>query len=434
MNNSAVKAPTSPAWLSAVEVVRAVRGGELGSQDVVEAHLERIARLDGRVHAYVHVDRGARAGRGPLAGVTLAVKDSQPVAGMPWTWGSARYRDRIARQDAIPVARARAAGAALLGKVNTPELAASVGTTNQIFPATENPWRPGYTPGGSSGGSGAAVAAGLCTVAFGEDSGGSIRIPASNCGVVGLRPRTGLVPQETPDPSNLSSRGPLARTVADARLLLEVMLGERAPRPRPAAPLRIAVATESPFGVDAACGAAAERAAAALQQAGHSTDRIPWDPEPVAEAYRVVRRASVAGEPGEPGEYGPAVGALIADGRRLSAADFFAAHRKATAAAWRLNTLLREGFDAILTPTLGLLPMPIAEVPAFLGEGWDSYTQFVLPVSFSGLAAISVPAGTAAGLPVGVQLVARDEWRLLPLAEELEGAEGFGFQPPPGFD
>ena len=107
----------------------------------------------------------------------MAVKDSLPVANMPYTYGTPSWRDRIADQDAIPVARARAAGVAILGKTNLPELAASIGTVNTLFPATQNPWREGTTPGGSSGGSGAAVAAGMCTVALGGDTGGSIRIP-----------------------------------------------------------------------------------------------------------------------------------------------------------------------------------------------------------------------------------------------------------------
>src|SRR5207248_5940246 len=121
---------------------------------VVLDQLDRIRRLDPRLGAFVHVDGAAEpGGAGPLAGVGLAVKDTQPVAGMPWTYGSRKWRERIAEADAIPVARARAAGAAVLGKTNTPELAASVSTVNDLFPPTQNPWRRGFTPGGSSGGS-----------------------------------------------------------------------------------------------------------------------------------------------------------------------------------------------------------------------------------------------------------------------------------------
>ncbi|MEA2643870.1 MAG: aspartyl-tRNA(Asn)/glutamyl-tRNA(Gln) amidotransferase subunit, partial [Chloroflexota bacterium] len=154
---------SSARWLAVDQIAQRVTAGDLGSTEVVRAHLDAIDRFDPHVHAYVHVDRGARAGSGPLAGGTLAVKDNLAVAGMPWTDGSAVWRDRVPREDTISVARARAAGAAILGKTNLPELAAAVGTTNAIFPATNNPWRAGITPGGSSGGSAAAVAAGMAT-------------------------------------------------------------------------------------------------------------------------------------------------------------------------------------------------------------------------------------------------------------------------------
>ncbi len=428
------------AWLEASEIAARVRAGELDPQAVVRAHLARIARLDARVHAYVHVDGEAKAGAaGALAGVTLAVKDTQPVAGMPWTYGSARWRNRIAGSDAVPVQLARKAGAAILGKVNTPELAAAVGTTNQIFPATENPWRAGFTPGGSSGGSAAAVAAALATVATGDDFGGSIRIPSSCCGVVGLRPSPGRVAQEIPDPTGLNSRGPIARSVRDARLLYQVMAGvEGASALAPAAQRRrrIAMADASPLGVHPACQAACRRAGDLLAAAGHEIQAISWEPMAVAGGYRVVRRVTLAGFPGKPEEYGDAVSELIRQGREIRGIDFISNHQRATAAAWRLNQLVASQFDAILTPTLADPPMPIPRVPTFLGTEWDRYTAFVLPVSFSRLPAVSVPAGLHDGLPVGVQLVGRyrREWDLLALAEELERLEGFGYRPPPGFE
>ncbi|HXM58841.1 MAG TPA: amidase [Candidatus Dormibacteraeota bacterium] len=425
------------AWLSAVEIAERVRSGQLDSQAVVAEHLERISRLDGRVGAFVHVDRAATAGAaGPLAGVALAVKDTQPVAGMPWTYGSRKWRDRVAGEDAIPVARARAAGAAVLGKTNTPELAASVSTVNELFPPTQNPWRVGYTPGGSSGGSAAAVAAGLATIAFGDDMGGSIRIPASCCGVAGLRPTPDLVPTEVPSPIRLSCRGPLARTVADLRLALAVMTGQDAPSPRAEpAGLRVAVVRDSPLPTDPACAAARERAAAALEVAGHSVRTAAWDPMPVARSYQVVRPASVAAMPGQPADYGAEAGALIAQGREQSVREYLEAFTAGLTAARHLHRLL-DDHDAILTPTLGRVPMPVAEVPPFLGEAWCGYTQYVLPVSFAGLPAVSVPAGANGGLPVGIQLVGRPlgERALLDLAEQLESAPGFGFQPPSGWE
>jgi amidase len=404
-------------------------------QAVVRAHLAAIERLDPRIHAYVHVDRNARAGTGPLSGVTLAVKDNLPVAGMPWTDGSAVWRDRIADADTVPVARARAAGAAIVGKTNLPELAASVGTTNAIFPATNNPWRAGVTPGGSTGGSAAAVAAGMATVGMGTDMGGSIRIPASCCGVVGLRPSPDRVPSEIVDPAGLSVIAPLGRTVADVRLLFSVMADSAAPERSPIAKgLRIGVAGTTALGMDAACSDACRRAADALESAGFRVQRIAWESEPVAAGYGVVRRASMASFPADPQLFAPGIRKLVEQGRALSALDYFQAFESATAAAYRVvvKPLLTD-FDFLLTPTLGLLPMVIEAVPPFLSEPYGRYIQFVLPVSFAHTPAVSVPAGLHDGLPVGVQLVGKPgrEWQLLALAEQLEAMPGFGFQQPP---
>lgn len=421
--------------MTATEALDAFRSGDLRPEDVVTAHLERIARLDPAIGAYVHVDRRAAAGAGPLAGITLAVKDTRQVRGMPWTIGSRRWRDRVAEVDEISVANARSLGVALLGKTNTPELAAAVGTTNELFPPTRNPWRPTHTPGGSSGGSGAAVAAGLCSLAYGDDMGGSIRIPASCCGVLGLRPSPRRVPVLEPDPTNLSAAGPLARSVADLRLGLSLMTGESAPASGTGGPRRIAVVESSAIAVEEPCLAATRRAAAALEAAGHRLEPATWDPVPVSEAYRVVRPVSVASMPGEPGDYGEAAGRLIAAGRATRVTDFLDALRSGLRAASSVRDLVTR-FDAVLTPTLGRVPMAIDEVPPFLSEAWTGYTQFVLPVSFAGLPAVSVPAGRHQGLPVGVQLVGHpwSEWALLDLAEELEALEDFGFERPPDLD
>jgi Asp-tRNA(Asn)/Glu-tRNA(Gln) amidotransferase A subunit family amidase len=402
-------------------------------QAVVQAHLEAIDRFDPEVHAYVYVDRNARSSDGPMAGVTLAVKDNLPVRGMPWTDGSAVWRDRVPEQDTIAVARARTAGAAILGKTNLPELAAAVGTTNAIFPATNNPWRSGITPGGSSGGSAAAVAAGMATVAMGTDMGGSIRIPASCCGVVGLRPSPDRVPSEIVDPPGLSVVAPLGRTVRDVKLLYSVM-SQTAESAQTARSLRIGMAGGTALGMDDACGEACRRAGDALKSAGHDVRTIPWESEAVAAGYGVVRRASMASFPADPQLFAPGIRKLVEQGRALSALDYFQAFESATAAAYAVVVKpLLTGFDFLLTPTLGLVPMPIGEVPPFLSEPYGRYIQFVLPVSFAHTPAISIPAGLHDGLPVGVQLVARSgqEWELLSLAEQLEAMPGFGFLRPP---
>jgi amidase len=422
-----------PAWASVSDIVNRVSTRELDPQAVVHAHLNAIDRLDSHVHAYVHVDRNARAGTGSLSGVTLAVKDNLPVAGMPWTDGSAVWRDRVPDQDTVSVARARAAGAAVLGKTNLPELAAAVGTTNAIFPATNNPWRSGITPGGSSGGSAAAVAAGMATVAMGTDMGGSIRIPASCCGIVGLRPTPDRVPSEIIDPAGLSVIAPLGRTVADVKNLYSVM-SEPAPYLGPmTSGMRIGVVDATALGMDPACADACRRAAGALESVGHRVEHIEWESEAVAAGYGVVRRASMASFPADPQLFAPGIRRLVEQGRSLSALDYFQAFESATAAAHAVVVKpLLAGFDFLLTPTLGLVPMPIEDVPPFLSEPYGRYIQFVLPVSFAHTPAISIPAGLHDELPVGVQLVARPghEWVLIGLAEQLEAISGFGFTRP----
>jgi Asp-tRNA(Asn)/Glu-tRNA(Gln) amidotransferase A subunit family amidase len=425
---------SSVAWLSAAEIAGRIHAGDMDPQAVVRAHLEAIDRLDPHIHAYIHVDRNARSSSGPHAGVTLAVKDSQPVAGMPYTYGTPSWRDRIAGDDAVPVARARAAGMAVLGKTNLPELAASIGTSNTMFPPTQNPWRDGITPGGSSGGSGAAVAAGMATVALGGDTGGSIRIPASCCGVVGLRPTPDRVPSEEVDVTVMQSRGPMARTVADARLLFSVMTATPGVEAFAKRRFLVGIADSSPLGADPACQGACRRAAAALAKAGHEIEEIAWDPEPVASGYGVVRRASMASFPADTSTMGPGIRQLAEQGRDLTAMDYFGAFESATAAANRaVGVPLQTRFDFLLTPTLGMLPMPIEKVPPFLGEEWARYVQFVLPVSFARVPAISIPAGMHDGLPVGVQLVGQyaQEYELFDFAEQLEAMPGFGFQRPP---
>jgi aspartyl-tRNA(Asn)/glutamyl-tRNA(Gln) amidotransferase subunit A len=421
---------TALRWMTGLEAEAHVNAEELDPQDIVRAHLEAIDRYDRRIHAYIHVDPDATS----TVGMTLAVKDSQPVKGMPYTYATASWRDRIAEHDAVPVARAREAGIAILGKTNLPELAASIGTTNTLFPPTQNPWREGITPGGSSGGSGAAVAAGLCTFALGGDTGGSIRIPASCCGVVGLRPTPDRVPSEEVDATVLQSRGPMTRSVSDARFLFSVMT---ATQPTPPAGRRARRVGFSAAGADPACAEACRRAADALRSGGHHVEEIPWNPEPVTEGYAVVRRASMASFPADLSTFGPGIQKLAAEGRDLTAMDYFHAFEKATDAANRAVAVpLQTRFDFLLTPTLGLPPMKIEDVPPFLGDAWSRYVRFVLPVTFARSPAVSIPAGQHDGLPIGVQLVGQfaQEYDLLDFAEELEKVPGFGFQRPPGLD
>ena len=238
--------------LGAVELARRVRARELSPVEVVEAALARVARVNGPLNAVVTLNQGVldqardleqRLARGeypgPLAGLPVGIKDITPVAGLRTTYGSPLYADHVPTEDALVVQRLRAAGALVLGKTNTPEFAAGGNTWNDVFGWTRNPWHPERSAGGSTGGGAAALATGMIAVAEGTDLGGSLRIPASFCGVVGLRPSIGLVPTSPSDWAwdTLAVTGPMARTAEDVALALQAMAG-----PSPWAPLGLPVA------------------------------------------------------------------------------------------------------------------------------------------------------------------------------------------------
>jgi amidase len=275
----------------------------------------------------------------------------------------------------------------------------------------------------------------MVAMAAASDGAGSIRIPSSCCGVFGLRPSPFRVPTEEPDGTRLAVRGPLARSASDVRMAFELMVGEISPPPGER-PLSIVAIDDTPVPVDGACREAMERAIEALSAAGHHVVRGGrWDPLPVAHAYEVVRPVTVGAVEGEPGEFGPAVSGLIERGRHIPGHEFATALKRGIVASALLADQL-SGHDLLLTPTLGRIPMPNDEVPTFLSEEWESYTQFVLPVSFAGLPAMSIPAGTHDGLPVGVQLVGRfaQEWQLIDVAEQVSAQPGFTFQRPPALE
>jgi Asp-tRNA(Asn)/Glu-tRNA(Gln) amidotransferase A subunit family amidase len=227
--------------MSLPEIAASVRDGLVTAEALVAESLGRIERLDGPINAVVRtrgddalteaatVDARIAAGEdlGPLAGLPLLVKDNEDVAGLPTTFGSLLRADAApAERDCEAVARLRAAGAIVVGKTNLPEFAFQGFTSNRLFGDTNDPWALDWSPGGSSGGSGAALAAGMAPIATGTDGGGSIRIPAAFCGLVGLKPTGGLIGRDpTPSWIDLSTKGPLATSVADAALLLEVMRG-----------------------------------------------------------------------------------------------------------------------------------------------------------------------------------------------------------------
>src|SRR4051794_39560479 len=225
-------------WKSALEQARMVRDGDCSARELVDAALATVERLNGELNAFVHVaaddaraeaDKVNTADDRPLAGVPIAVKDLlAPVAGMPMTWGMAAMKDWVPDEDGSVVRRLKRAGAIVIGKTNTPELGILPVTEPDANGPTRNPWDTGRTPGGSSGGSGAAVASGMISLAHGNDGGGSIRIPAAACGLVGLKPSRGRVsmqPLWTEGGVGLPTDGVLTRTLRDTAVGLDVLAG-----------------------------------------------------------------------------------------------------------------------------------------------------------------------------------------------------------------
>jgi amidase len=433
---------------TAVGIAAAVRAGELSPVEVVEAHLERIATLDGRVHAFqllraeeVRAEALALAERPdlaelPLAGVPVAVKDNVDLAGAPTRNGSAATGTGAAAADGEPVRRLREAGAMLVGKTTVPELSLWPFTESEAFGATRNPWSLDHTPGGSSGGSAAAVAAAMVPLALGADGGGSIRIPASNCGLVGIKPGLGVVAFPGGGVSTLggmSEFGPLATSVADLGLCLDVLAGAttfRAVRP-PDRPLRVGVSAKAPavgVKVDPQVRAALDATVAALRDAGHQVADAdpPWRNTDAAPfLHRFLAGAAGDADGADWKALEPRTRAEARAGRLLRRArpipDGPPARVLARYQAWF------QDHDALLTPTLAAPPLRLG---AYQGKGFartllgvTPYMPFTPSLNLVGFPAASVPAGSSRdGLPVGVQMVAArgGEALLLSLARQLE--------------
>ncbi|QGN47248.1 amidase [Micromonospora sp. WMMD558] len=453
-----------PHDLTALEQAAAIARGELTSRQVVEHHLTRVAALGDTVGAFVTVTSDAALAaadaadavpveaRGPLHGVPTAIKDLTLTAGVRTTFGSAAFADFVPPVDADVVGFMRAAGLISLGKTTTSELGCSLYSEGLVAPPARNPWNLSYTAGGSSGGAAAAVAAGLVPVAQGSDGGGSLRIPASMCGLVGYKPSRGLV---SGGPIGfgaygLPTHGPIGRTVADVAALLDVLsqpvAGEPylAPLPpaggwlaaaRAAEPGRLRIGrfttpmlAEEPVHPD--CVAAVDRAAALLTAAGHEVVEVPSPLTPAAWplfeiVWYVLALAPVP--PERESELLPLTRLLRERGAAISAATLTATLGELQAQV-RLGVRRTAGCDLLLCPTLAA---PQAQVGWFT-EGHDPAEDFDRQRRFSPYCAIfnvmgdpsvSLPVGvTADGLPVGVLLSGRygDDGRLIATAAQLE--------------
>jgi aspartyl-tRNA(Asn)/glutamyl-tRNA(Gln) amidotransferase subunit A len=446
---------TELARLSVGDLRRLLARRALSSVELVGATLDRIARLDPVLHAFVTVDHdGALAAAEaadrvladdpvahrtrPLLGIPVSVKDLTATAGLRTTRGRRTLRDHVPKEDAPAVARLRAAGAVVVGKTNTSADGWSGGCVNELVGATRNPWDLTRSPGGSSGGAGAAVAAGLGPVATGTDGAGSVRIPAAFCGVVGFKPTFGVVPYLPVSTDQLSHLGPLTRTVSDATLLLDVLAGPD-PRdpysmsdPPPGAgttPLRIGwldgLGSPPP---DDDVRTIAGAAAAALAECGHEVVAIePPFPDPYDMLVTILAAADAAAHGHEPARVDPGRRPVVAHGARLSAADLFAA-MDARATLYEQARRCMERIDLLATPTVPTTPFPhTAHGPEPLVDKgnlpWLGWTPNTYPFNLTGQPAVSVPAGlTAGGLPVGLQLVGgwRADRTVLRAAAQLE--------------
>ena len=449
---------TDLAYAGAARQAQLIAAGEVSAREVVEGALRRIERLDPRLnafrvvlgdHALAEADRAdarRRAGEArPLLGVPVAIKDDTDVAGVPTARGTAASDLTPRDRDAEVVRRLRAAGAIVVGKTNVPELMMWPFTESVSYGAARNPWSLAHTPGGSSGGSGAAVAAGLCGVALGTDGAGSIRIPAAFCGLFGLKPQRGRVPLE-PGASagwhGLNTVGPLARTVADAALFLDVVAdgapegGFAAAAARAPGRLRIAVSTNMPAGVVARLGGeqrrAVEETADLLRSLGH--EAVERDVDYGRASFLNVLARYLRGIHDEasvvpyPERLEPRTRAMIRRGGLVARPAITRARATEAGLAARIGAVFATADVVLLPGPTG----PPFRVGWLAGRGAAttlnaaaSRIPYYGIFNATGHPACSIPAGfDGDGLPLAVQLAgrSRDEATLLALATQIEQA------------
>ncbi len=447
--------------LTALEQGAAIRSGEVSTGELVEHYLSRIDRYSEDLGAFVTVTgeraRSAHAvGDGPLAGVPTALKDLNATKGVRTSFGSPVFADHVPEFDDEVVRRIEDAGLVSLGKTSTPEFGSPCYTEPEGAPAAVTPWDTSRMAGGSSGGSASAVSAGLVPLALGSDGGGSIRIPASCCGIVGLKPTRGRISGAPMygDPVGLGTNGPLARTVRDAAAYLDVMAGRAVGDPfwapegtgsflaacdRPPERLRIArfsAPVIADADVDPECVLAWEVASRVLESLGHEVMDIevplPRDAVPVFETcWAVLTALSVVNLPVEKRALlRPLTRWLAERGADVSGPEFGLAVGQLRRVAARTLAEI-SSYDAVLTPTLAVPPLPVGAIrddtdPAEDFEAQKRFTPYTSIWNVTGSPAISLPTHhTAGGLPVGVMLATRpgDEATLVSLSSQVE-AEG----------
>jgi aspartyl-tRNA(Asn)/glutamyl-tRNA(Gln) amidotransferase subunit A len=460
------------AFSTIAEIGKLYRRRKLSPVKLTQSLLDRIARLNPRLNAYLTLNpevalKDAAAAEsalcaksrskssrdlGPLHGIPISLKDNLYTAGLRTTGGSGFLRDFLPLQDAAVVTSLKNSGAILIGKTNLHEFAYGVTSNNPHFGPVRNPWDLDRIPGGSSGGSAAALAAGLCYGSIGTDTGGSIRIPASLCGVVGLKPGLGRVGAEGAIPlsTTLDFVGPMARTVADVALLFDAIANQEKPRRRPRVPrgqhLRIGIpkhffldvvspeiqqAFESSLVTLKKLGAKLKEVSLPyLKETEHAGNQIAW-----AEATHYHQQAGWY--PLHAAEYGEDVRSRLEMGEKVSALEYLRALdlREKFIAGFHL-TLLENEVDALVTPATPIAAPLIGEETISIA-GKDHSTRALLlrlnrPANLGGIPAISVPCGlTPSGLPAGLQFLAgvNGESLLLDLASRFEQAHPLNARP-----
>lgn len=447
-------------WLDLTAAANLVARREVKAIELVEFMLARVARLNPELNAYVTVlgsaartqamelDAEIAQGRlrGPLHGVTIGVKDLIHVAGVPSTGGSRSLGGFVASKDAECVARLRAAGAIILGKLHTHELAGGATSENELYGRACNPWNKAYIPGGSSGGSGVATAAGLVHAALGTDTGGSVRMPAAFCGVVGFKGTFGRVSRRGVFSRSwtMDHVGSMARSVRDAALVYQAMVGHDPGDPYSnarvapdsvaelngaVAGLRVGVVTGTFFEsrLDPQIGAAFEDAVGILTNLGMKPRKVTFDLAAEAHAAgTIITVAEAAAAQDEVMRARPAeLGQDIRDQLRM--AEFITARQyiralRVRAAVQQELTKIFEDVDVLVTPATAVLPTR-SDRPS--SESLTLFARYARPFSMPGLPAISVPAGfSVEGLPIGLQIVGRpfDESGVLRVAHAYEQA------------
>jgi amidase len=465
--------------LSALEQSAAVRRGEVSPVELVAHYLKRADRMASALGAFVTLtpdealaqaraveailtSREDPASLPPLFGVPTAIKDLTATAGVRTTYGSRAFTAHVPETDAHTVSLLRAAGTISLGKTNTPEFGMCCYTDNDVAGPARTPWDPRCSAGGSSGGAAAAVAAGLVPFAHGSDGGGSLRIPASVCGLVGLKPSRGRVsngPDEA-DSHGLAVQGGLARTVRDAAAILDALAMPMPGDPYWAAPLppgetflqhadrdpgrlRIGRHAAPPSGspVDPACLAAWEDASRLLTGLGHEVEDIPLPFGPDVPRYFAtvwgVKSLDSPVPPQDEALLRPVTRAWREHGRTISGAAYAAAVTGMQLAA-RRSIVATADYDAVLTPTLGLPPQPV-EFFSEDGAPLDNmrrqavFAPFTPAYNMTGQPAVSLPLyWTDEGIPIGVSLAGRPagEAQLLSLSAQLEAARPWAARRP----